>query len=71
MCREFEFETCLGRFSRRKLHVCEAGVPAGDREETSREKASPQAQPQTPLRLLGDARQGDLREGEEGQGTVW
>lgn len=58
-----------GSFSRRKHTLRESSIP-GAREKTSREEAPPQTQPETPVRVSGDPRKRNLRQGEEGQGKV-
>lgn len=41
------------------------------REEASREETPPQTQPEAQVRVPGDARERNIWEGEESQGTVW
>lgn len=42
----------------------------GDGEETSREETPPQTQPEAQVRVHGDPRQRNLRQGEEGRGEI-
>lgn len=60
---------CWGSFTGWKSSRWESSVP-GDGEETSREETPPQTQPEAQVRVPGDARERNLWQSEEGQGTI-
>lgn len=59
-----------GSFSGRRRPGRRAQVAQAADEEAGSEAAPPQAQPEAPLRVPGDPRQGYLRQGEEGEGEL-
>lgn len=74
LCRRAELTLRDGGLERRPTVVEPTGGQspgAGALEETSREEAPPQTQLEAPVRVPGDSRERNVRQGEESKGKIW